>query len=805
METVKGNIETRWAKDVDSENALPEYPRPNMVRSNWKNLNGLWKYALTSIGNKPKKYQGNILVPYPIESSLSGVHQMVNESEELWYKRSFVIPKEWEGKNILLHFEAVDWKTTVWVNGEKLGEHNGGYDPFSYDITYALKGEQDQEIIISVWDPTDKGSQPCGKQVQNPEGIFYTPVSGIWQTVWLEPVSEIYIEDYVAIPDVDNKNVNVQVNVQKANPDTKVKLIIKDNGEVINTYFGNLEEIISLSITKPVFWTPEKPYLYDLEIELFNNSQVQDKIRGYFGMRKISLHKDDAGRLKIFLNNEFVFQNGPLDQGYWPDGIYTAPTDEALRYDIEIAKELGFNMLRKHVKIESRRFYYWCDKLGILVWQDMPTGGEKIGSNDPDIVRTPESAKQFEYELEKMIKTHINHPSIIMWVPFNEGWGQYDTERIVKLVKNLDPSRLVNNASGWTDRGFGDVFDIHHYPNPLAPEPQPNRAIVIGEFGGTGLTISDHMWTNENWGYSAYSNTEDLIRKYEEFYTKIWELSESTALSAVVYTQITDVETEANGLMTYDREIIKVDKEVCRNINTNSYFPAPEIMPSGGLFCEGEKIQIFHDQPAIVRYTINGDEPTVQDNTYNNEIILSSDVTIKAKAYGKEGESRTVTAIFEKTELKRPVYKTKYNERYTAGGDFALIDGKKGTLNFSDGSWQGFEGEDLYITIELKRPEKLDKIEVNFLEDTINRIFIPSNVEFLISEHGNNFTSVKKTKNDPPLNNKTPQIKTISVNLGNVKISHLRVIASNSGVCPDWNLAKGEKSWVFVDEITINK
>lgn len=568
---IENTLLTQWASDVDPENPWPEYPRPQMVRENWLNLNGLWDYAILPKENsEPSKWDGKILVPYPVESALSGVKKRINPDQKLWYHTTFRIPKEWqETQKIILHFEAVDWETAIYINGKNAGIHKGGYDPFNIDITPFLKNKGKQNLVLSVWDPTDAGFQPRGKQVRNPKGIWYTPVTGIWQTVWLEPVNSQYIDNYKLVPDIDNEKVTFYIHSFDKNQPADLLIKVFDSNGEIATAKGNTASPVEINIPDPELWSPDNPFLYDIDITLISNGKETDHVSGYFGMRKISLEKDEKGLTRIFLNNKFLFQNGLLDQGYWPDGIYTPPTEEAMKYDLVITKKLGFNMLRKHVKIEPRRFYYLCDKTGLLVWQDMPSGDKYIGRNDPDFERTSESKKQFEFELSKMIVTKYNHPCIVMWVAFNEGWGQYNTEGIVRFIKDIDPTRLVNSASGWTDRGVGDVHDIHHYPEPRTPEPEEDRAIVLGEFGGLGLPVEKHTWEEEAWGYRNMKNFNELLDKYEQFYSTVWQFKVDPGLSAAVYTQTTDVETETNGLMTYDRKIIKLNLGDAYKINTN--------------------------------------------------------------------------------------------------------------------------------------------------------------------------------------------------------------------------------------------
>jgi len=584
----EGPLMTRWAKQVSPDSVHQEYPRPQMERKEWANLNGLWEYAIRAKdAPQPDKFDGEILVPFAAESALSGVGKAVGEANRLWYRRTFEIHKSWAGKRILLHFGAVDWDATVWVNGKEAGSHRGGYDAFTFDITDALKEKGRQEIVLSVWDPTDASHQPRGKQVRKPGGIWYTAVTGIWQTVWLEPVAPAHIESLKTTPDVDGQAVDIGMNIAYPSGEVAVKVVVLDGnkqvaeGEIKMSGGGTggvATPCIKLAIKNAKLWSPDSPFLYGLKVTLKNGSGKQvDAVNSYFGMRKISLGKDKNGITRMLLNNKPLFQYGPLDQGWWPDGLYTAPTDDALRYDIEILKKLGCNMMRKHVKVEPDRLYYWCDKLGLLVWQDMPSGDRFIGGNDPDIVRSEESAKQFELELSRVINALYSHPCIIMWVPFNEGWGQYDTPRIVDLIKKLDPTRLVDCASGWTDRGVGDVHDIHAYPGPAAPPVEEKRAIVLGEFGGLGLPVKGHVWESEkSWGYRRFNTSEELTVAYVALLDSLRSLI-AGGLSAAVYTQTTDVEVEVNGFMTYDRAMIKMDAEKITAANRRLYLPPPVI------------------------------------------------------------------------------------------------------------------------------------------------------------------------------------------------------------------------------------
>ncbi len=562
-------LATRWFAEAGPEKARPEYPNPAMARESWMNLNGLWRYAirprgeqilaqaLPGSGSASIGWEGEILVPWPVESALSGVQRPVSPEQRLWYRRTFTVPAGWRKERVLLHFEAVDWQTQVWVNGIEVGYHEGGYDPFTFDITAALEYAGEEVITVAVWDPTDTGTQPRGKQVLKPGGIFYTACTGIWGTVWIEPVPVTRIKELRIVPDAAAGAVTVTCRIAGAGSHERLAVTALEEARVVASGSGAADAALRLTIPGARLWSPASPHLYDLTVQLLRSGKVIDEVKSYFGLRTIAIGPDQAGVTRLLLNGEPLFQAGPLDQGFWPDGIYTAPTEEAMVYDLEVLKRMGFNMLRKHVKVEPRRFYWHCDRLGLLVWQDMPSGDRSISPQDDDIVRSTASASQYYLELERMITSHFNHPSIVMWVPFNEGWGQFESGKVVDFIRGLDPTRLVNQASGWTDRGGGDVVDWHRYPGPASPAPEALRAAVLGEFGGLGLKITGHMWTEENWGYQKMDDMAGLQKRYEQLWMQVWELQEKNGLSAAVYTQTTDVETEANGLMTYDREVIK--------------------------------------------------------------------------------------------------------------------------------------------------------------------------------------------------------------------------------------------------------
>lgn len=570
--TVKRNrILTPWAEQVKADKPLPDYPRPQMVRSKWMNLNGLWQYNIqpASLQGKPAAFEGPILVPFAVESALSGVERKVGKDSVLWYERNFTVPADFKKHNVLLHFGAVDWDCTVFVNGQEIGNHKGGYTAFSFDITSALKKSGSQTVTVRVWDPSDEGPQPRGKQVVKPHGIWYTPVTGIWQTVWIEAVAPTYISNIKQTPDIDKKKLVVSTEVKSSQDGDQVRITaFKDNQKIAEqTVPVNSEG--ALNIDNPVLWSPSNPVLYDLKFAVLRKGKIIDTVASYFAMRKISMGKDNNGIQRMLLNNEFVFQYGPLDQGWWPDGLYTAPTDEALKFDIVQTKEMGFNMIRKHVKLEPARWYRYCDELGLLVWQDMPSGD--LGNSwepDPgsygrasDKQRTDASDKIYRAEWNEIMQQFHHFPSIVVWVPFNEAWGQYKTKDITEWTMRNDPSRLVNSASGGNFEPVGHIMDLHHYPDPSMPRPDlfgADRILVLGEFGGLGLPLEGHTWQEkDNWGYQSYRNSQELYKRYAELMQRIPHLIEK-GLSAAVYTQTTDVEIETNGLLTYDRKQFKI-------------------------------------------------------------------------------------------------------------------------------------------------------------------------------------------------------------------------------------------------------
>lgn len=568
-------IKTVWAEQIDPTNVLPEYPRPAMERTEWTNLNGEWEYAIKPRGEaEPIAFDGNILVPFAVESSLSGVQKTVGENSELWYKREFSVPSAWKTKDVMLNFGAVDWKADVFVNDVLIGSHQGGFTPFSFNITPFLNGKKNQKLVVRVWDPTDRGFQPRGKQVENPGGIFYTPVTGIWQTVWLEPVAANHVTSIKAIPNIDNNTLTVNVGTANTCNEGIVEVNVMDKGKVIATSKAVQGKEMRLHVENPTLWDTQNPYLYDMTVTLWKDGKKVDEVKSYTAFRKISTRRDEKGLYRMQLNNKDLFQFGPLDQGWWPDGLYTAPTDEALLFDIKKTKEWGFNMIRKHVKVEPARWFYHCDKEGMLVWQDMPSGDhgnhwdphKYNGGTDKD--RSAESAANYYQEWKEIMDLCVSNPSVVVWVPFNEAWGQFETEKAAEWTKQYDPSRLVNPASGGNHRDCGDILDLHNYPGPNMFLFDALRVNVLGEYGGIGLPLKGHLWEDgdRNWGYIQFKNSDEVTAEYVKYADQLRDWV-TKGFSAAVYTQTTDVEGEVNGLMTYDRKVMKIDEAAVKKAN----------------------------------------------------------------------------------------------------------------------------------------------------------------------------------------------------------------------------------------------
>ena len=572
---VGDRIKTTWGENINPHGVWQEYPRPVMERGYWKNLNGLWKYAITPVSaSAPTGYQGEILVPFCAESALSGVGKEVGKDNALWYERSFTIPRTWKEYHVMLNFDAVDWECKVWVNDIFVGTHTGGFAPFSFDITPALNKKGDNTLVVRVWDPTDNGPQPRGKQVSNPNGIWYTPVTGIWQTVWLEPVPETHISSLKILPDIDANTLSIRTDVNVDNFDGIVEVDVLENGKTVAKGRSLANQSVTIAMpNSPKLWSPDSPNLYDLDISIYSDGKRIDSVKSYAAMRKFSIKRDNDGIMRLQLNNKDLFQFGTLDQGWWPDGLYTAPSREALFFDIDKTKSLGFNMIRKHIKVEPPAWYTHCDRTGMIVWQDMPSGDE-VGPwqqfqyyDGTELKRSEFSETTYRKEWEEIMDALYNYPCIAMWIPFNEGWGQFKTEEIARWTKKKDPSRLVNASSGGNFFHCGDILDLHSYPAPDMFMYDAQRATVLGEFGGMALPVEGHLWTpDRNWGYIQFKSSEELTDTYVKYIRKLKDLV-PRGFSAGVFTQPTDVEIEVNGLMTYDRKVIKVDESSVREAN----------------------------------------------------------------------------------------------------------------------------------------------------------------------------------------------------------------------------------------------
>jgi hypothetical protein len=561
-------LTTPWTHLVGPDNALPEYPRPQLTRPEWKNLNGVWEFAGAEEGEAPpvgRPLPERILVPYPVESALSGIQRT---EERMWYRRTFDVPAKWRKDRLILNFGAVDYDTRVWVNGRQVTTHRGGYDAFSVDITSALKARGPQEVVVGVEDLTDRTWQPVGKQRQVPDrGIFYTGSSGIWQTVWLEPVQARHITKLDMTPRLSDSTLGLTA---RSSIEGTVEAVAYDKGRVVGRVRGPANQELRVPVPRAKLWSPDSPFLYDLRVTLLDRGRVVDRVGSYFGMREIGTKPGADGKPRMTLNGRILFHMSTLDQGFWPDGIHTAPTDAALRFDLEQHKVLGFNTVRKHIKVEPDRWYYHADKLGLLVWQDMPS--MKTSNELPP----PAARTQFERELHTMVEQHKSWTSVVVWVPFNEGWGEWareDTGRIADEVKAQDPSRLVNAHSGVNccaskgDSGRGDIIDHHAYVGPGTPSPSGDRVSADGEHGGFGLEVEGHMWFGEGHAYEMTPDSATLTRRYVENQRDVLTAARQCGISGAVYTQITDVEHEVNGFFTYDRQVRKMDFAQVRAIN----------------------------------------------------------------------------------------------------------------------------------------------------------------------------------------------------------------------------------------------
>jgi hypothetical protein len=563
-------LTTPWTHEVGPNNALPDYPRPQMTRQRWQNLNGLWSYA--GGATPPASAGEQILVPYPPESPLSGVQR---HDDQMLYHRTFDVPPDWRGQRLLLHFGAVDQKAEVRVNGRTVARHEGGYTAFTADATDALRPGTTQDLEVSVEDRNEANPYPVGKQRTDPHGILYTGSSGIWQTVWMEPVAPAHIERLDVTPQLESGSFALTAHTAGAAGHQVEAIATTPQGQEVGRVTGPADSELKLPVPNAHLWTPEDPYLYNLSVRLLDPSgNPADEVSSYAGMRSIGLVRDSQGRQRMALNGKILFQHGPLDQGYWPDGLYTAPTDTALRWDLEQTKQLGFNTVRKHVKVEPARWYYWADRLGLLVWQDMPSLPIDLahapGTNPPP---GDDAKAHFEAELAEMIDQLRSFPSIVAWVPFNEGWGEFDTQRIADRTRQLDPTRLVNASSGVNccyslpDTGAGQIYDDHTYVGPGKPAVTGDRASADGEYGGLGLAEQGHLWPGQPQAYEMTGSRDELTRRYADVSQQLADVARTSGLSAAIYTQTTDVENEVNGLFTYDRQVLKPDARTVTDHN----------------------------------------------------------------------------------------------------------------------------------------------------------------------------------------------------------------------------------------------
>ena len=638
-----GPLLTRWAADVDPANPLPEYPRPQMVRPRWQNLNGLWQFSVLGEGDEipfGRALPERILVPFPVESALSGVGR---RASRVVYRRTFRADHA-EGERLLLHFGAVDWRARVFVNGRQLAEHTGGFDAFTVDVTEALRGGREQELVVAVDDPTDGFGQPRGKQATEPHPIFYTPVTGIWQTVWLEPVPAASIESLRMTPDVAGEALRLTV---RAPAGIAVEAIALADGREVGRARGVAGSEMRVPVPAPRLWGPDDPFLYDLRVSLLDGERIVDQVDSYFGMRTVGLERDARGFTRIALNGEPWFHVGPLDQGWWPDGLYTAPTDEALRWDVERTKALGFNFTRKHIKVEPARWYHHADRIGLPVWQDMPCGW-----NDTD-----EARGHFARELAAMMEGLHNHPSVIVWVPFNEKWGQWSeegTRETVAAMRLADPSRLIDDASGWQHTGSGDLIDVHRYRGPQALVPSNEKATVVGEFGGLGLPIEGHLWRErdeDNWGYGgAFQSLREMNGEYDLLMKRMYRLRDTHGMSAAVYTQLTDVETEVNGIFSYDRAVLKFDAARLAAVNRGL---APFILPEYRDFTDSVEVSVHQGTPTELRFTTDGTEPTAESPLLQ-PFTLRVGATVRVTSFVDGRAVASASAKFQKVDGHAP-------------------------------------------------------------------------------------------------------------------------------------------------------
>ncbi|MET9275148.1 LamG-like jellyroll fold domain-containing protein [Kribbella sp. NPDC003557] len=668
-------LTTPWTDDVSPTNALPEYPRPQLTRPEWRNLNGLWEWSAAAPDEQPpfgRTLAEKVLVPYPIESALSGLQK---HEDRMWYRRTFQVPDNWKGRRLLLHFGAVDYDAKVWVNGRQVATHRGGYDGFDVDVTDALHAKGPQELIVWAEDLTDETYQPIGKQREvGDRGIFYQGSSGIWRTVWMEPVNAASIGRLQLTPDLPNQTLKVTADTSTGPANLDVEVTAYDGRRQVGRATGKANAELRVPIPNPKTWSPSTPFLYDLKVKLFDRGRLVDQVGSYAGMRSVGLQKGADGKLRMALNGKILFNLSTLDQGFWPDGLNTAPTDAALRFDLEQHKRLGFNTVRKHIKVEPDRWYYWADKLGLMVWQDMPASKTDAM---PEPWRT-----QWKSELQQLIEEHKSFTSITVWVPFNEGWGEWDrveTGQIADSVKAQDPSRLVNAHSGVNccnshgDSGRGDLLDYHAYLGPATTAPTGDRAAVDGEHGGFGLKVPGHMWFGDGSAYEMEPDSATLTRRYVENQTDVLRSAAQCGISGSVYTQITDVEGELNGFFTYDRRVPKMDFAQVRKVNEQIVDNADGSgsgVPDPGPGTPGAE--------GIHFYPLDG---SGEDAVGNNDATLQGGAVYGP---GKNGEALVLNGSGQYADTGATLLDTSKN--YTAS---AWV-----KLNKADGAFQTFVSQD---------------------------------------------------------------------------------------------------------------
>ncbi len=671
-------IKTRWAAEVTPGNVWQSYPRPQLRRADWQNLNGLWEYAVTDAqtAKEAVRYEGEILVPFAIESSLSGVQRTFLPTDRLWYRRTFEIGPDWRSKRVLLHFGAVDYSCEVWVNNRLVGSHTGGNNPFGFDITEALRKRGPQVLELRVADPTDTESITRGKQQLKQKGVWYTPVSGIWKTVWLEAVSPTHVSRVLSESDAGQKTVTFRFEVAQTRGNERLAVDILDRGRVIRRVEMPANEDVRVSLPECELWTPATPHLYGLEVTLLRGRETLDRVSSYFALREVAVGEDAAGHKRVCLNGEPVFQMGTLDQGWWPDGLLTPPSEEAMLWDMVQLKRMGFNTIRKHIKVEPELYYYYADSLGLMIWQDMVSGfatsrnaREHVKADWKEDWDAPqEHSRQWQGELFEMIDCLRFYPSVTTWVVFNEGWGQHNTVEIVNRVKAYDTSRIIDGVTGWTDRGVGDMYDVHNYPATamILPSECGGRISALGEFGGYGWAIDGHLWAGgKSWGYKNIDGAMELIDNYGRLMYDLEPLI-AQGLGAAIYTQTTDVEGEVNGLITYDREVVKVPVGLLHSMHHRLY----------GIDPAGDVVELaswrLSEPSGATAVTVNGKTPEAwpRELASGDKIVVRGrfqadkpyeNLSLRIHCPGKVRILLNGTEVFNQQDIRQTRHPNQYN------------------------------------------------------------------------------------------------------------------------------------------------